>query len=193
MQALKPGFVYFLLVFGTGFVLGTIRVFLIVPLVGHRTAELLEMPLMLIATVLTARWTIRRFSEPRTSAARLSIGGIALGLMLAGELARGRHRTPGHDTGRGLLEPRPGCPDGLLHKPHPLRRHAVDRVTAVSSVLAETGPSPTYDLIQRAGRATARGSFRNVPPHPPRSQKASRRGAIHARESSDDARRAREW
>jgi len=89
MQALKPGFVYFLLVFGTGFVLGTIRVFLIVPLVGHRTAELLEMPLMLIATVLAARWTIRRFPEPRTSAARLSIGGIALGLMLAGELAVG--------------------------------------------------------------------------------------------------------
>ncbi|MBK9307079.1 MAG: hypothetical protein IPM58_08330 [Nitrospira sp.] len=86
---MKPGFVYFLLVFGTGFVLGTIRVLLIVPLVGHRTAELLEMPLMLIATVLAARWTIRRFSEPRTSAARLSIGGIALGLMLAGELAVG--------------------------------------------------------------------------------------------------------
>lgn len=89
MQALKPGFVYFLLVFGTGFVLGAVRVLLIVPLVGHRTAELLEMPLMLIATVLAARWTIRRFPEPRTSAARLAIGGIALGLMLVGELAVG--------------------------------------------------------------------------------------------------------
>ncbi len=89
MQALKPGFVYFLLVFGTGFVLGTVRVLLIVPLVGHRTAELLEMPLMLIATVLAARWTIRRFPEPRTSSARLSIGGIALGLMLGGEMAVG--------------------------------------------------------------------------------------------------------
>jgi len=89
MQALKPGLVYFLLVFGTGFVLGTVRVLLIVPLVGHRAAELLEMPLMLLATVLAARWTIRRFPEPRTSAARLSIGGIALGLMLAGELAVG--------------------------------------------------------------------------------------------------------
>lgn len=89
MQALKPGLVYFLLVFGTGFVLGTVRVLLVVPLVDHRTAELLEMPLMLLATVLAARWTIRRFPEPRTSSARLSIGGIALGLMLAGELAVG--------------------------------------------------------------------------------------------------------
>jgi hypothetical protein len=55
MEALKPGHVYFLLVFGTGFVLGTVRVLLIVPLVGHRTAELPEMPLMLIITVLAAR------------------------------------------------------------------------------------------------------------------------------------------
>lgn len=89
MQALKPGIIYFLLVFGAGFVLGTVRVLLIVPLVGHRTAELLEMPLMLLATVFASRWTIRRFPEPRTSSARLSIGGIALGLMLAGELAVG--------------------------------------------------------------------------------------------------------
>jgi hypothetical protein len=89
MQTLKPGIIYFLLVFGTGFVLGTIRVLLIVPLVGHRTAELLEMPLMLIATVLAARGITRRFPEPCDSTARLAIGGIALGLMLAGELAVG--------------------------------------------------------------------------------------------------------
>ncbi|MBX3318877.1 MAG: hypothetical protein KF890_03280 [Nitrospira sp.] len=132
MQALKPGFVYFLLVFGTGFVLGTIRVFLIVPLVGHRTAELLEMPLMLIATVLAARWTIRRFSEPRTSAARLSIGGIALGLMLAGELASGRHRTPGHDRRRSLPEQRSEFRDGLLRESDSLRRHAMARLAPVT-------------------------------------------------------------
>jgi len=89
MQALKSGIIYFLLVFGAGFVLGTVRVLLIVPLIGDRAAELLEMPLMLLATVLAARWVTRRFPEPRTSAARLSIGGIALGLMLAGELAVG--------------------------------------------------------------------------------------------------------
>ena len=89
MQTLKPGIIYFLLVFGSGFILGTIRVLLIVPLLGHRTAELLELPLMLIATVLAARWITRRFPEPRDSTARLAIGGIALGLMLAGELAVG--------------------------------------------------------------------------------------------------------
>jgi hypothetical protein len=89
MQVLKPGIVYFLLVFGAGFVLGTVRVLLIVPHVGHQAAELLEMPLMLLATVLAARWITRRFPEPHNHTARLAIGGIALGLMLASELAVG--------------------------------------------------------------------------------------------------------
>ena len=89
MQTIKPGIIYFLLIFGTGFVLGTIRVLLIVPLVDDRAAELLEMPLMLLATVLAARWITRRFPEPRNHTARLAIGGIGLGLMLAGELAVG--------------------------------------------------------------------------------------------------------
>ena len=89
MQTIKPGIIYFLLVFGAGFVLGTIRVLLIVPLVDDRAAELLEMPLMLLATVLAARWITRRFPEPRNHTARLAIGGIGLGLMLAGELAVG--------------------------------------------------------------------------------------------------------
>jgi hypothetical protein len=89
MQVIKPGIIYFLLVFGAGFVLGTFRVVLVAPHIGHRAAELLEMPLMLIATVFAARWITRRFPEPRNSAARLGIGGIGLGLMLAGELAVG--------------------------------------------------------------------------------------------------------
>lgn len=84
-----PGILYFFLVFGAGFVLGTMRVLLVVPHLGERTAELLEMPLMLIATVFAARWITRRFPEPHNHTARLAIGGIALGLMLAGELAVG--------------------------------------------------------------------------------------------------------
>lgn len=89
MQTLKPGIIYFLLVFGAGFVLGTIRELVVVPYVGHRIAELMEMPLMLLAMVLAALWVTRRFPEPRNNAGRLAIGGIALGLMLAGEMAVG--------------------------------------------------------------------------------------------------------
>jgi hypothetical protein len=89
MRVLRPGIVYFLLVFGAGFVLGTVRVLLVVPHVGDRAAELFEMPLMLLATVLAARWITRRFPEPHNHTARLAIGGIALGLMLASEMALG--------------------------------------------------------------------------------------------------------
>lgn len=46
VQTLKLGIVYFLLVFGTEFVLRTFRVLLVVPYVGHRASELFEMPVM---------------------------------------------------------------------------------------------------------------------------------------------------
>jgi hypothetical protein len=46
MQTLKPGIIYFLLVFGTGFVLGVFRVLLVVPCVDHKASELFEMPVM---------------------------------------------------------------------------------------------------------------------------------------------------
>ncbi len=46
---------YFVAVFGVGFILGTIRVLWVAPLVGDRTAELIEAPLMLAAIYFSAR------------------------------------------------------------------------------------------------------------------------------------------
>jgi hypothetical protein len=57
---LKAGVLYFALVFGAGFVLGTIRTLWIVPRLGTRMAELMETPIMLMITILVARWTVRR-------------------------------------------------------------------------------------------------------------------------------------
>jgi hypothetical protein len=82
MQILKAGLCYFALVFGAGFVLGTIRVVLIVPRVGMRTAELLETPLMFVATFLAARWVVRRFSLPPRTITRLGVGFVGLGFLL---------------------------------------------------------------------------------------------------------------
>jgi hypothetical protein len=81
----KAGAVYFAGVFGAGVVLGAVRVPLLVPRLGARMAELIEMPLMFCAIVFCARWIVRRFALPPTPAARLGVGVLALALLLLAE------------------------------------------------------------------------------------------------------------
>ena len=76
------GFSYFVLVFLAGFVLGVIRVLLLVPEIGEQYAELVEMPLMLIAIYFSARLIVNRFvTLPRLSD-YLAVGILALTLLL---------------------------------------------------------------------------------------------------------------
>ena len=84
MQTLKSAAVYFGLVFGTGFLLGIVRVTWLVPHLGERLAELAEMPLMFITIVFAARWTVHRFSL-RTRSASLVTGVAAVALLLIAE------------------------------------------------------------------------------------------------------------
>lgn len=84
---MKAGALYFVLVFGAGFALGTLRVLLVVPRLGARTAELIEAPLMLAITLLAARWTVRRLAVPPARVPRLVMGCVALGLLLAAEFS----------------------------------------------------------------------------------------------------------
>ncbi|MGB7622898.1 MAG: hypothetical protein WBN92_11165 [Terriglobia bacterium] len=85
MQTLKAGALYFAIVFGAGFVLGPIRILWAVPRFGTRVAELMETPLMVIVTVVAARWIVNRLAVPSRPASRLGMGGIALGLLLVAE------------------------------------------------------------------------------------------------------------
>ena len=62
MPILNAGVLYFALVFGAGFVLGTIRTLWVVPRVGTRMAELMETPIMLVVTIVAARWTVLRLA-----------------------------------------------------------------------------------------------------------------------------------
>ena len=82
LTILKAAVVYFVLVFGAGFVLGPIRILLLVPRFGVRLAELMEFPLMLVVIVLAARWLVRKF---QLGAHALLVGFLALGLMIAFE------------------------------------------------------------------------------------------------------------
>jgi hypothetical protein len=62
MQVVKAGVLYFTLMFGSGFVLGTIRTLWVIRRLGTRAAELVEMPIMLVVTIVAARWTVLRMS-----------------------------------------------------------------------------------------------------------------------------------
>ena len=57
--------------------LGTIRVLLVVPRIGTRTAELIETPVMIVVSLLAARWIIRRFAVPPSATERIVIGLVA--------------------------------------------------------------------------------------------------------------------
>lgn len=78
MRDVIRGLVYFALVFSAGFVLGPLRVFVLVPRVGTRMAELIEMPIMLAVIVFAARWVTRRFPATR----RVSYLGSGLGALV---------------------------------------------------------------------------------------------------------------
>jgi hypothetical protein len=83
---LKASVLYFALVLGTGFILGVIRVPFLVPRLGERYAELLEMPFMFAAIVLAARHVVRRFQLPTSFSVRLQVGFTALALSVLAEL-----------------------------------------------------------------------------------------------------------
>jgi hypothetical protein len=87
MRILKAALVYFALVFGSGFLLGPIRILWVVPQFGTRLVELIEAPIMLVIVIAAARWSVSRFAVPPSRAERLALGCIALFLLLMAEFA----------------------------------------------------------------------------------------------------------
>jgi hypothetical protein len=85
--AIKAGLCYFALTFGVGFLLGPLRILLLVPRIGARAAELAELPVMIVVMWLAARWTIRRFHLPFSIGLRLVMGALAFALLLAAEFS----------------------------------------------------------------------------------------------------------
>lgn len=85
MRILIAGLTYFSLIFAVGFALAMIRIPFLVPRLGERWAELLELPFMLLASALVARWLVTRFSLG-TAGQRIGAGVIALMIMVLAEL-----------------------------------------------------------------------------------------------------------
>jgi hypothetical protein len=63
-----------------------VRVPFLVPRLGERYAELLEMPFMFVAIVLAARYVVRRFDLPASLSVRLQVGFTALAMSVLAEL-----------------------------------------------------------------------------------------------------------
>ena len=72
------GLTYFAIVSGVGFLLGIVRVGFVEPRIGTRSAELLEMPLMGVAMVVTAIWMVRKTRNRCKPIAYVEIGMVAL-------------------------------------------------------------------------------------------------------------------
>ena len=90
-QGVKAGAAYFAVVFAAGFVLGTVRVLLLIPRLGALTSVLLELPLMLAISWMACGWALRRFRVPPRIPPRLTMGATAFALlMLAVGVAAGR-------------------------------------------------------------------------------------------------------
>lgn len=86
MSVARCAAAYFALVFAAGFLLGSVRVPLLVPRMGERLAELAEMPLMLVAIFLAAGHVVRRYGGRIGSRDWPMVGVLALALMVIAEL-----------------------------------------------------------------------------------------------------------
>ena len=85
MNFLLASLSYFGWVFAAGFLLALVRIPLLVPYLGERWAELLEMPVMLAVIIVAAQWVTRRFGLKASPGKGLVTGLLALLWMLAAE------------------------------------------------------------------------------------------------------------
>ncbi|MDQ6678875.1 MAG: hypothetical protein M3Z09_16450, partial [Acidobacteriota bacterium] len=86
LRTIRAGFVYFAIVFGTGFALGVVRVPFLVPRIGERWAELAEMPIMGATVFFAAGYILRRFPDIHLPSRAMVAGLLALALAVCAEL-----------------------------------------------------------------------------------------------------------
>ena len=86
-RSLAAGGLYFAVVFGIGFALGTVRVLVTGPRLGETAAVLLEIPVIMTASWFVAKWCIARYAVRSSAAERLTMGLVAFCLTMLAELA----------------------------------------------------------------------------------------------------------
>lgn len=86
-NSIRAGFFYFATVFGLGFILGTIRVLVLIPRLGELISTLIELPVILSAAWFICRQLTARFQVPQEWSARLRMGVSAFVLLMGTDLA----------------------------------------------------------------------------------------------------------
>lgn len=88
-QVLIAAVIYVLLVFLVGFVLGTIRVLLLLPMIGQLAATLVELPMILALSWFVCAWTCQELRVSRRLPARLGMGAMAFAFLMILEIGIG--------------------------------------------------------------------------------------------------------
>jgi hypothetical protein len=84
-NALKAGFFYFSIVFAAGFLLGTLRVLVLVPAVGETQAVLVETPVILALSWFVSASLVIRCRVAAKIGPRLVMGAAAFTLLMLAE------------------------------------------------------------------------------------------------------------
>jgi hypothetical protein len=85
-RSFVAGLAYFAAVFAAGFVLGTVRVLLLAPVVGESLAVAVELPIMLSLSWVACKGIAKRFQVPSDLPSRAWMGGSAFGLLMVAEM-----------------------------------------------------------------------------------------------------------
>ena len=88
-RATEAGALYAIIVFLIGFILGTIRVLLLVPRLGETIAVIVEAPIIPAASWFVCRWCVDRLSVRRTVPARSLMGLVAFAVLMSAEVGLG--------------------------------------------------------------------------------------------------------
>jgi hypothetical protein len=86
LRAATGGLIYFSVVFAAGFLLGMVRVLLLVPRLGETVAVLIELPLIVSLSWLACGPVCMRVGVPPRRADRAVMGGVAFALLMAAEI-----------------------------------------------------------------------------------------------------------
>ncbi len=85
MRIIAAAALYFLIVFGAGFLLGPVRVFWLEPRLGETIAALCEAPFLLVAIILAAQW-VPRTLRLRRNVSSLTVMGLGALIYVVEEL-----------------------------------------------------------------------------------------------------------